>query len=285
MKSILLAFTLVFVTSTAIGQDKPAYVLYDSKGKKVSFKKLLKDANESNVVLFGELHDNPIAHWLQLELTKELGKNNALVLGAEMFERDNQDELDDYLKDSITSKELDSLARLWVNYSTDYAPLVDYAKEHSLPFIATNIPRRFASLVHKKGGFSALDVLTDEEKTWVAPLPIPFDSLLATYQEILVMMGDRGTPDLVKAQAIKDATMAHSIAQYLSESSIFIHYNGAFHSNFYEGILWYLNKYSNSVNALTISTVTQAEIGKLDEENIGMADYIICVDEDMTSTY
>lgn len=285
MKSILLAFTLVFVTSTAIGQDKPAYVLYDSKGKKVSFKKLLKDANESNVVLFGELHDNPIAHWLQLELTKELGKNNALVLGAEMFERDNQDELDDYLKDSITSKELDSLARLWVNYSTDYAPLVDYAKEHSLPFIATNIPRRFASLVHKKGGFSALDVLTDEEKTWVAPLPIPFDSLLATYQEILVMMGDRGTPDLVKAQAIKDATMAHSIAQYLSESSIFIHYNGAFHSNFYEGILWYLKKYSDSVNALTISTVTQAEIGKLDEENIGMADYIICVDEDMTSTY
>ena len=285
MKSILLAFTLVFVTSTAIGQDKPAYVLYDSKGKKVSFKKLLKDANESNVVLFGELHDNPIAHWLQLELTKELGKNNALVLGAEMFERDNQDELNDYLKDSITSKELDSLARLWVNYSTDYAPLVDYAKEHSLPFIATNIPRRFASLVHKKGGFSALDVLTEEEKTWVAPLPIPFDSLLATYQEILVMMGDRGTPDLVKAQAIKDATMAHSIAQYLSESSIFIHYNGAFHSNFYEGILWYLKKYSDSVNALTISTVTQAEIGKLDEENIGMADYIICVDEDMTSTY
>ena len=285
MKSILLAFTLVFVTTTALGQDKPAYILYDSKGKKVSFKKLLKDANESNVVLFGELHDNPIAHWLQLELTKELGKNNALVLGAEMFERDNQDELDDYLKDSITSKELDSLARLWVNYSTDYAPLVDYAKEHSLPFIATNIPRRFASLVHKKGGFPALDNLTDEEKTWVAPLPIPFDSLLATYQEILVMMGDRGTPDLVKAQAIKDATMAHSIAQYLSESSIFIHYNGAFHSNFYEGILWYLKKYSDSVNALTISTVTQAEIGKLDEENIGMADYIICVDEDMTSTY
>ncbi len=285
MKSILLALSLVLVASTALGQDKPAYVLYDSKGKKVSFKKLLKDANESNVVLFGELHDNPIAHWLQLELTKELGKNNALVLGAEMFERDNQDEMDAYLKDSITSKEFDSLARLWVNYSTDYAPLVDYAKEHSLPFIATNIPRRFASLVHKKGGFPALDNLTDEEKTWIAPLPIPFDSLLATYQEILVMMGDRGTPDLVKAQAIKDATMAHSISQYLSESSIFIHFNGAFHSNFYEGILWYLNKYSDSVSALTISTVSQAEIGKLDEENMGMADYIICVDEDMTSTY
>lgn len=285
MKSVLLALSILLIVSTAIGQDKPAYVLYDSKGKKVSFKKLLKDANECNVVLFGELHDNPIAHWLQLELTKELGATNALVLGAEMFERDNQDEMDAYLKDSITSTELDSLARLWVNYSTDYAPLVNYAKEHSLPFIATNIPRRFASLVHKKGGFSALDSLTQEEKTWIAPLPIPFDSLLATYQEILVMMGDRGTPDLVKAQAIKDATMAHSIAQYLSDSSIFIHFNGAFHSNYYEGILWYLKQYSSTFEALTISTVTQAEIGKLDKENVGMADYIICVDEDMTSTY
>lgn len=285
MKSTLLAFALFLFGSTAFCQDKPAYVLYNSKGKKVSFKKLLKDANKSNVVLFGELHDNPIAHWLQLELTKELGSNNKLVLGAEMFEKDNQDEMDAYLKGSITSKEFDSLARLWVNYSTDYAPLVEYAKEHSLPFIATNIPRKFASLVHKKGGFSALDSLTSEEKSWIAPLPIVYDSSLATYQEILVMLGDHATPDLVKAQAIKDATMAHSISEHLSESSIFIHYNGAFHSNYYEGILWYLKRYSSAVNALTISTVTQLEVGKLEKEHLGKADFIICVDEDMTSTY
>lgn len=286
MRPIL--FTTIFVLgaiSSTFSQNKPAYVLYNSKGKKVSFNKLIEDATKSNVVLFGELHDNPIAHWLQLELTKELGKDNKLILGAEMFEKDNQDKLNAYLNGTITSKELDSLARLWVNYPTDYAPLVNYAKEHSLPFIATNIPRNYANMVYKNGGFSALDDLTEEEKSWIAPLPIPYDSMLPTYQEILVMMGDHGTPELIKAQSIKDATMGHSIAQYISDSTIFIHYNGAFHSNYYEGILWYLNQYSDSFNALTISTVSQSDVGKLEKEHKGKADYIICVDEDMTSTY
>ncbi|NVK64463.1 MAG: ChaN family lipoprotein [Flavobacteriales bacterium] len=285
MKHVLFLFVSFILSTTLFGQSKPAYVIYNSKGKKVSFKKLLKKADQSNVILFGELHDNPIAHWLQLELTKALDKNNDLVLGAEMFEKDNQDELNDYLSGKIDGKALDSLARLWVNYWTDYAPLVDYAKEHEIQFIATNIPRRFANSVYKNGGFGALDVLSDEEKSWVAPLPVPYDSSLSTYQDILVMMGDHGSPDLVKAQAIKDATMGHSIAQYISDSSTFIHFNGAFHSNYYQGILWYLNQYSNSVNACTISTVSQSDIKKLDKEHKGKADFIICVDEDMTSTY
>lgn len=285
MKHIFFLFVVLFLSTPVIGQHKPAYVLYNAKGKKVSFKKLLQDAEKSNVVLFGELHDNAIAHWLQLELTKALHEDHQLVLGAEMFEKDNQDELNAYLDGRIDAKELDSTARLWTNYTTDYAPLVNYAKLHDLPFIATNVPRRFANNVYKNGGFAALNTLTDEEKSWVAPLPISYDSSLATYQDILVMMGDHGSSDLVKAQAIKDATMAHSIAQHLSDSSIFLHFNGAFHSNYYEGILWYLHQYSDNVKACTISTVSQEKIKQLDKEHRGKADYIICVDEDMTSTY
>jgi uncharacterized iron-regulated protein len=259
-------------------------VLYNSKGKKVSFKKLIKNAEKSNVILFGELHNSAIAHWLQLELTKELGENHQLVLGAEMFERDNQDELNDYLSGAIDADALDTLARLWMNYETDYAPLVNYAKENGLPFVATNIPRRLANIVYKKD-VQGLDSLTDEELSWIAPIPFPFDSTLPTYQKILDMMGEHGTPLLVKAQAIKDATMAHSIAPNLSESTIFIHYNGAFHSDYYEGILWYLNHYVDSFTPLTISTVTQSNIKKLEKEPLGKADFIICVDEDVTSTY
>ncbi len=284
LRTILFLITL-FIFSFGFSQNKPAYILYNKNGKKVSFRKLIRDANKSNVILFGELHNNAISHWLQLELTKGLGENNDLILGAEMFEKDNQDELNAYLNDSITTKELDSLARLWKNYITDYAPLVDFAKENEFPFVATNIPRRFANLIYKNGGFSALDNLTTEEKSWIAPLPIPYDSLLVTYQDILVMMGEHGTPELVKAQAIKDATMAYSISQHLSDSTIFVHYNGAFHSNYYEGILWYINQYSNSFQALTISTVTQSDVKKLEKEHRGKADYIICVDEDMTTTY
>lgn len=277
---------LIVWSSFRVGysQCKPAYVLYNSKGKKVSYKKLVKQAEKSNVVFFGEIHNSAITHWLQLELTKELGESNELVLGAEMFERDNQDELNDYLSGKIDAEELDSTARLWSNYATDYAPLVNYAKENKLPFIATNIPRRFANIVYKNG-VKALDSLSEEELSWIAPLPFPYDSLLPTYQNILEMMGEHGTPQLVKAQAIKDATMGHSIAPHLSDKTIFIHYNGAFHSNYYEGILWYLNHYADSFTPLTISTVTQSQTGKLEKEHLGKADFIICVDEDVTTTY
>ncbi|MDG1332259.1 MAG: ChaN family lipoprotein [Crocinitomicaceae bacterium] len=283
LRPALLLLTLL-TFSFGYSQNKPAYVLYNNKGKKVSYKKLVKCAEKSNIVLFGEQHNNTISHWLQLELTQKLGEKNELILGAEMLEQDNQDELNDYLNGTIDAEAFDTLARLWINYSTDYAPLVDCAKENNLPFIATNIPRRFANLVYKKG-VAALDTLSDEELSWIAPLPFPYDSTLPTYQKIIEMMGEHGSPALVKAQAIKDATMAHSIAPYLSDSTTFIHYNGAFHSDYYEGILWYLNQYAESFTALTISTVTQANVRKLEKEHVGKADFIICVDEDVTTTY
>lgn len=284
MRIIITLFFFFSCIYVSFSQDKPAYTLYNSKGKKVTYAKMVKELEGQNLILFGEYHDNPISHWLQLELTRDLAELRELTLGAEMFEADNQNQLIAYLKGEIDAKELDSTARLWKNYKTDYAPLVDFAKENSIEFIATNVPRRYARLVHK-GGFSALDTLTSEEKSWIAPLPILYDSLLPTYQDILAMMGEHGTPELVKAQAIKDATMAYFITKNWNKSKLFIHYNGAFHSNYYEGINWYINKYNSSIQIKTISTVSQANIGKLDQENIGKADFIICVDEDMTATH
>ena len=150
--------------------------------------------------------------------------------------------------------------------------------------MATNIPRRYARLVHKNG-FEALDSLSAEEKGWIAPLPIPFDSELATYRKILVDMGDHGSPELVKAQAIKDATMAHFILKNYKKDHVFIHYNGAYHSDFYEGILWYLKQDRNDVKYGTISTVSQDDVSQLSKKNYNKADFIICVDSNMTKTY
>lgn len=230
------------------------------------------------------MHNNPISHWLQYEVTSELNEKRDLVLGAEMMEADNQKQLNDYLKGSIDQKALDSTARLWNNYKTDYKPLIDLAKEHDLSFIATNIPRRSARLVNK-GGFEALEELSDEEKQWVSPLPFPYEAELPRYKNILDMMGDHGTPELVKAQASKDATMAHFILKNWQPEKLFVHYNGAYHSDFHEGIVWYIRQNKPEMKILTISTVEQADIRKLSSDHIGQADFIICVDENMTKTY
>jgi len=284
MKSRIFLSVLVLFSFSLFAQDKPSHVIYNAKGKKVTYAKMLKSLAENDIVLFGELHNNPIAHWLQLEVTMDLDESRNLILGAEMIEADNQNELNAYLKGEIDYKEFDSLARLWPNYKTDYAPLVNYAKENKLTFVASNIPRRYASMVYKKG-FEVLDTLSEEEKSWIAPLPIPFDIDLPTYQSILKMMGEHGTPELVKAQAMKDATMAYFILKNYTTGSLFIHYNGAFHSNKYEGILWYLKRDQPDLKYVTLSTVSQEDLGKLLEENIGLADFIIVVDEDMTTTY
>lgn len=284
MKKLLLLSVLLSYLFTAIAQDKPAYVLYNANGKKVSYRKMIRVLKEKDIILFGEFHNNAITHWLQLEVTKELKESRDLVLGAEMFEADNQEPLNQYLQGKLSAKGLDSNARLWKNYPTDYAPLVNFAKEKQLPFVATNIPRKFASLV-SKGGFEKLDSLPAEQKNWIAPLPVAYDAELPGYKKMIEMMGGHGGPNLPKAQAIKDATMAHFILQYYKPGSLFIHYNGAYHSDNHEGILWYLQRSKPELKYATISTVSQKDIHSLLAENKGKADFIICVDEDMTNTY
>ena len=280
----VISIILILVNVSVLGQYKAAYTLFNSKGKKVSYAKMIKALNEKDVVLFGEYHDNPIVHWLQFEVTTELDKTRDLILAAEMFEADNQDELDDYMLGIIDAEAFDTLTRLWMNYYTDYAPLVEYAKENKLKFVASNIPRRYANYVFK-GGFSSLDVLTDLEKSWMAPLPIKYDSSLSGYAKMVEMMGGHGGFNLTKAQAIKDATMAHFILKNHISGGLLLHFNGTYHSNFYEGILWYLKQEKPKFNYGTISTVSQADVFNLEDEYKGQADFIICVHQNMTSTH
>ena len=98
-------------------------------------------------------------------------------------------------------------------------------------------------------------------------------------------MGDHGSPELVKAQAIKDATMAHFILKNYNQGLLFVHYNGAYHSDNYEGILWYLRGERGDLDYGTISTVSQDDVSELSKKNYNKADFIICVDGNMTKTY
>lgn len=280
MKKIcLFLLFLNFVQS----QNKQPYLIFDENGQQTSYEKMLKAAGKSEVVLFGEHHDNSIIHWLQLEFTKDLSEKKKLVLGAEMLEADNQKQLNEYLKGEINQKQLDSTARLWPNYKTDYKPLVDFAKEKNLAFIATNIPRKFASLVSKKG-FQVLDTLSVEKKLWIAPLPIKYDANLPGYVNMMKMMGDHASPNMPKAQAIKDATMAYFITKNLEAKSVFLHYNGTYHSDNFEGINWYLKQQNPKINVVTIATVSQKNIELFEKENLHKANFIIVVDEDVTKT-
>jgi len=292
LKSILL-IAMGMLLSASLWADKPAYVIYNSKGKKSSYKELLKDAGNVQVVFFGELHDNPISHWLEFELTRDLfaAKQEKLVLGAEMFERDNQLLLDEYTRGFIRKKDFEKEAKLWSNYSTDYAPLVNFAQEHHLRFVATNIPRRYAAVVNLKG-FEGLDSINAYQRAMIAPLPIKYDSTMHCYQAMKGMFQDGSqmhqAMHLPEAQAIKDATMGYFIFKNLEENGLFLHVNGAYHSDDHEGTVWYLKDYARifpfETNVLTITCVEQDDPEELAEESLGKADYIVCIPSSMTKT-
>ncbi len=292
MKNLLLLISIVSFISFSFKPDKPAYKLFDKNGKEVKYSKMINDLKKNQIVFIGELHDNPIAHWMELQITKDLydSTTHNLILGAEMFESDNQLVIDEYLQKLFSDKKFEVELKLWKNYKTDYKPLMTFARDNGLRFIATNIPRRYANIVFRKG-FEGLDELSDEAKKWIAPLPVTYDPDLKCYKDML-NMGDspagkaaHSMTNLPKAQAAKDATMAYFIDKNMQPDKIFIHFNGSYHSKDHEGIIWYLNNMNKGYKIITVSTVVQDDISKLEDENSGEADYIICIPEDMTRTY
>ncbi len=140
-------------------------------------------------------------------------------------------------------------------------------------------------MVSKKGKDELVNISSDAKK-YLCPLPLQVDTNLKGYQEIIKMnMGHGSNINMVYAQASKDATMAHFIASNMKEKGNFLHFNGAYHSDNFEGILYYLKLFKKEVSISTISTVQQKDCSKLEKENEGKADFIIVVDEEMTTTH
>ena len=283
---ILTAIAILFVNlsfSQSVG-----FKIYNAKGKEVTVEDMAEKMAKYDVVLLGELHNDPISHWVQLKTTKLIGESGKeLVLGAEMFEADNQLLLDEYTSGLIKTSNFEKEARLWPNYKTDYKPLVEYAKENDLQFVATNVPRRYASYV-VKNGLEGLETLNDEAKSYIADLPILFDTLTPGYAEMMQMGMGHGMGidplNMVKAQAIKDATMSQNILTNFPKKGIFIHYQGDYHSANKGGIYWYIQKTDAKKDVVALSTVS-AENLDWDASYAGRAEFILVVDEDMTKTY
>jgi len=285
-KLLLLSIALTMLMS--MKEDKPAYRLFNQNGRAASYKELIKEAGGADIVFFGELHDNPICHWLEYEITADLyaAKGANLVLGAEMFETDNQLIVNEYLAGLVKEKDFETQARLWPNYKTDYKRLLNFARDSSLSFIATNIPRRYAAMVNKSG-FDILKTMDKNALQFMAPIPIPYDSTLSCYADMIKMMGDAPahvTANIARAQAMKDATMAHFILQNFTPGKTFLHFNGSYHSDRFQSIIWYLQQSNPKLKIVTISSTEQKETDELEKNSEGLADFIIVVPATMSKS-
>jgi len=286
--SLTLIAIIAFVSIT-IAQGRPAYQLYNNKGKLAKYDKMIKDLAKADMVFFGEYHTNPISHWMQIEMAKSFHdiKGDKLVFGAEMFESPNQLVLNEYLAGFYPEKKMfPEMTQLWKNYNTDYKPLVEFAKENNLRFVASNIPRRYASMINKEG-IEVLKKLSPEAKALIGPdLEKYFDP--AVYADMKDMMGGHVPPNMLNiqtAQAAKDATMAHFSVKNFNKGDLYFHMDGSYHSNNKRGIIWWVNKIQPGLNIKSITTLTRSEWDKKTaEEKELIAEYIIVVADNMTQT-
>lgn len=290
MKKILWIVMLMMSMTTYAQKTPEIYRIFDAQGKEVSYEKMIKTVSATDVVFFGEIHNCVISHWMELKVLEDLTENNKkLKVGMEMLEADNQLIIDEYTSSLISSDRFEEECRLWTNYCTDYEPLVYYAKRHHLPLIATNVPRRYASVVKEKG-LASLDSLSAEAKRYLPKLPIKYVEN-KNAQEGFALMGVLGKakeskPQLMaQAQAIKDATMGWFIAQNLKKGEQMIHFNGTYHSDARNGIIPYLLEYRPKTTISTIRAVRQEEIDKIEKDYLGLADFYICITEDMNMSY
>lgn len=286
--SVVLCLTLVVsLLFTGLTQaERPAYLLYKADGSQIPYSELLNMAAEQDLIFFGELHNNAIAHWLQYELGRDLiaDESRNTHIGLEMFEADQQILIDEYLSGLISQSSFESEVRLWRNYQTDYKPLFEFAGSKGARIVATNIPRRYASSVFR-GGLDILDELSSMAKQWIAPLPIVVDLSLPGYANIQEAAGGHGGPNLAYAQAVKDATMAHFILMNMRLNDQMLHLNGSYHSNNREGIIWYIEQTVSGYQILTINTIEAEDIHNVDSDRLQAADVTLVVPERMTRTF
>ena len=289
----IICFLITFFALNLTAQDLKNYQIYNKKERQVDFGTMIKELSKYDVVLFGEHHNNAVNHWLQLQTTKALYqiKKNQLILGAEMFERHQQSNLSAYISGKITEKEFQNNTKLWQNYTTDYKPLVDFAKDFQLKFFAKNVTRKYASYV-AKSGLSSLDTISNEEKNLMVKLPLTIDYKAPGYPEMVSMMGEHAgekAKQFVAAQALKDATMAESILKNFKQGNLFLHYNGDYHSKNYGGIYWFLQRENPKLKIAVIeileSSGEKLSILNSESENYSATEFIIVFPKDFPKSY
>lgn len=276
-QSILLLFAILLCTQVRAQPD--SVTIYSAAGEEQTLADIHQAIQGKTHVFYGELHGTAAAHEMELLLLKSCDSlfSGQVVFGLEMFEADVQPIVDEYLGDVINKRSFESEARIWTNYDSDYRPLIEYAKERNIKVVASNVPRRYANMVYHRGA-AALDSLTGWAQAFIAPLPLPIDTTLRSYQQMHEMVQGHQGENMVAAQAVKDATMAHFIHQYTEPDHLFFHINGAYHSDYREGTVSYLKKDIADEQILTFTTIKRQDFEEEKEQALTKADFIVVVE-------
>ncbi len=313
------------------------YRIFDRQGNPAAFEDIIQAAAEVDAVFIGEAHGDPVAHHLEKKILtalydryglapeRDVSENRPerpIVLSMEMFERDVQVILDEYLQDLITERHFLAGTRPWPRYRRDYRPLVEFAKEKGIPVIAANAPRRYVNRVSRLGPES-LAALSKPAKSWLPPLPYPPAS--SEYRRKFIefwgeTMGidpenqaeastefdvpaeeakksaesrktESSHPSMAKfenllsAQSLWDAAMGYAAAEALKDfpGSLAVSINGKFHSAENLGTPEKLRYYRPGTEILTVTIIPAESYPEFDDRHLGYGVFVILSNPDLTA--
>lgn len=315
MKVMLSLWVAVFCTASGIvsGQEngklnEAHYRIYDTKeGREVSLDAIVQRMEDHDVLLFGEEHNDSVAHHLQATLLGMMQKRfgDRLTLSMEMFDRDVQSVMDEYLGGHIREKHFAKDARAWTNYR-DYRPMVELAKSQGLDVICANAASRYTNLAGRSGQ-GALLALPKASRAHFAPLPYAVASG-AYHDKLMSFMNGGHSPekdstgkvkppvasmggfDLIAAQSLWDATMAWSIASYAkakgNKGKRIMHVNGRFHSDEKMAVVTQLASYAPKLKTVVLSAGPADDFPNPNWEALRhLGDFVIITDPNVPRTY
>lgn len=278
------------------------YRVYDRWGNRTSLLALVGSSVGDDVLLVGEEHGDRVGHAVEALLLetvlREIGaprdSGRPVVLSLEMFERDVQYIVDEYLAGLISEDHFLRSVRPWEDYGARYRPLVEMAKEHGIPVLAANAPRRYVNRVTTDGPES-LTALSGEGLRYLPPLPYPGPSPLYREQWDAIMQsamegaeGEEGaesqereyavSPNAIYAQALWDASMGHAVTQALVRhmDAFVVHVSGSFHVARGTGIPERIDDYRPGTE---VTSVVMTRVDDIDawseEEHAALGDFVV----------
>jgi uncharacterized iron-regulated protein len=294
--------------ATTTKQPDTRYLAFDPAGKQVTLEQVVEAFGGADVVLVGEQHDDPVAHLLEAELLRRAderhgagaanAKGRPVALSLEMFERDVQLVVDEYLAGLISERHFLLSSRPWKNYEGDYKPMVEYARGRKLPVIAANAPARYVSRVSANGP-AALAALSEEAKRTLPPLPFrpasePYAAKFRSFMGLdastaaqpasphgQTPANPHGALHLLDAQNLRDASMGHAIAEHLrrTQGALVYHVNGKFHSEERLGVAEHVKHYRPQARVLVVTILSGEGFPNFDAARLGrFGDYVILTD-------
>lgn len=264
----------------------PHRVFDTGTGQWAGLEELAAGLADADVVFFGEQHDDPGTHAMQRALLESLARRRPVILSLEMFERDVQPQLDEYLAGNISEDSLLATARPWPNYATDYRPAVEWARINRWPVIAANIPRPIASAI-ARGGVAILDTLGARRELAAVEHQCVAGEYFDRFAETMRAhvpgdteeARDASLQRYYESQCLKDETMAESIVRARARygDTLIVHLNGAFHSNYALGTVERVVRRDSSLRIVVISAVPVADLDTVvpSDDDRSLGDWLV----------